>query len=117
MKIQRMGENRPVDVEADINYFPASGEVIETQDWKPRLLGEADEHTRKMTIRDVRGMESHFELDKNGFTFIQLPTKSRDVSTDEKIQGEYYAEVAEVLKELYAITAPAKGPPFSVPLD
>lgn len=92
-----------VDVEADINYFPATtGDVIETRDWKPRLLGDADENTRKMTIHDVRGFEDRFELDRNGFKFIKLPAKARDVSTDEKIQDKYYPEVAEVLKELYA---------------
>lgn len=97
------GEITPIDVEADINYFPAStGDVIETKDWKPRLLGDADEHTRKMTIHDVRGIEDRFALDRNGFKFVKLPTKARDVSTDEMIQDEYYPEVAEVLKELYA---------------
>lgn len=101
-----MSETQACDVEADINYFPAAtttaGDVIETKDWEPRLLGDADEHTRKLTIHDVRGIEDRFELDRNGFQFVELPTKARDVTTDEKIQDEYYPEVAEVLQELYA---------------
>lgn len=101
-KLRDMGETIPIDVKADINYFPATAELIETRYWKPRLLGDADEHTRKTTIQNVRGMESDFVLDKNGFQFVNLPSKPRDASTDEKIRGEYYAEIAEVLKELYA---------------
>lgn len=91
------------DIVADINYFPATGQVIETRDWKPRLLGDADDNTRKMLIRNIRGMEDEFELDRNGFKFIKLPSKPRDTSTDAIIQKKYYTEVEGLLKKLYVL--------------
>ncbi|CAN8101151.1 unnamed protein product [Discula destructiva] len=96
--------NGSADVAADINYFSPTAKVIETKDWKPRLLGDPNEYTRRMTIRDVRGMEDTFELDQNGFKFIRLPMKPRDMSTDEEIQNEYYCEIGEILKALTGAT-------------
>lgn len=95
------GQDGSAYIMADINYFPATGKVIETKDWRPRLLGDTNEFSRKMTIRDIRGLEDEFDLDNNGFKFIKLQPKPRDTSTDDKIQQEYYPEVAEILKNLY----------------
>lgn len=60
------------DVIADINYFPASGLPIPTTAWQKRYLGVGDEHTRSMTIHDVRNAQHAFNLETNGFTFMQL---------------------------------------------
>lgn len=94
------GKCAAYDVLADINYFPANGKVITTEEWKPRFLGLSDDYTRKMTIRDIRGMEDQFGLDRNGFKFVKLPSKHRSTEDDETIKTQWYPEVAEVIKEL-----------------
>lgn len=94
------GTSDTSDVIADINYFPATNRVIKVQDWKPRYLGIRDEYTRKMKIRNIRGMEGQFELQKNGFQFVQLPDKPRNVDKDTAIRTEYYREVEEVIRAL-----------------
>lgn len=43
MRISSQGQKGFGQVLADINYFTATGETIETKDWKPRLLGDANE--------------------------------------------------------------------------
>lgn len=94
------GKCTAYDVLADINYFPANGKVITTEEWKPRYLGVSDDFTRKMTIHDIRGMEDQFGLDRNGFKFVKLPSKHRSTEDDETIKTQWYPEVAEVIKEL-----------------
>lgn len=94
------GKIAAYDVLADINYFPATGKVITTEEWQPRYLGVSDEDTRKMTIRDIRGMEDQFSLDENGFKFVKLPSNHRSNDDDETIKTEWYPEISGVIKEL-----------------
>ncbi|KAI3394641.1 hypothetical protein diail_2451 [Diaporthe ilicicola] len=94
------GKRAAYDVIADMNYFPATGNVISTQEWKPRYLGVSNDFTRKVTIHDIRGMEDQFYLDKNGFKFLRLPSKHRNTDDDETIKSQWYPEVAEIIKEL-----------------
>lgn len=92
------------DVVADINYFPASAVPIPTTAWRKRYLGVGDEHTRSMTIHDVRHTQQTFDLDTNGFTFVKLSSKQRvdNSSTEEEIRQLYYPELVELAKSLYA---------------
>ncbi|ORY01748.1 hypothetical protein BCR34DRAFT_91109 [Clohesyomyces aquaticus] len=92
------------DVVADINYFPALGKPIEPSSWKRRFLGVSDEYTKAVTIRDVRGLEQNFELDKNGFQFVQLPNKERSTENDATIIREYYPEITELVKNMTSAT-------------
>lgn len=89
------------DVLAEINYFSATKKAIETSDWKPRFLGVGDEHTRKVTIHDIRGLEQGqlFSLDKNGFEFVKLSEKARNIDDDETIKKEYYTELEDLVKK------------------
>lgn len=91
-------------VVADINYFPASGVPITTTSWQKRYLGAGDEHTRSMTIHDVRNAQHAFNLETNGFTFMQLSSKQRvdSSSTEEEIRERYYPELVDLAKRLYA---------------
>jgi hypothetical protein len=54
-----------------------------------------------VTVRDVRGRESEFSLDKNGFEFYRNTAKEKDFLDDEKIKRGYYAEVEQLLKDAY----------------
>jgi hypothetical protein len=94
------GKTAAYDVLADINYFPANGKVISTEEWKPRYLGVSNDSTRKMTIRDIRGTEDKFSLDENGFEFVKLPSTQRSTEHDETIKAEWYPEVAQVIKDV-----------------
>lgn len=94
------GTTSASNVLADINYVPATNRVIKTQEWKPRHLGVRDEYTRRMKIHNVRGMEGQFELHRNGFQFIRLSDKPRNVDEDNAIHIEYYPEIQEVIRAL-----------------
>lgn len=89
-----------MDIHADINYFAARNDPIETSAWKPRHLGLRDEGTRTVKISDARGKEENFDLDVNGFKFVKLPPKSRSTESDAINQNEYYPEIEQVLKKL-----------------
>lgn len=56
---------------------------------------------RHVTVRDVRGRESEFTLDKNGFQFYRNTADEKDFLDDEKIKSGYYAEVEQLLKDAY----------------
>ncbi|KAF1956449.1 hypothetical protein CC80DRAFT_446388 [Byssothecium circinans] len=90
------------DIVADINYFPALGTPIPTSAWKARYLGQSDEFTRPMIIRDVRTTDKKFDLDVHGFQFVRLPPKTRVSSKDseETVKHEYYPELEDVAKKL-----------------
>ncbi|KAF3039711.1 hypothetical protein E8E12_004518 [Didymella heteroderae] len=94
--------SRKGDVDADINYFPASGVPIPTTTWQKRYLGIGDEHTRCMTIHNVRQTQQTFDLNTNGFTFLKLSHKQRvDISSsEEEIRQHYYPELVELAKNL-----------------
>lgn len=91
------------DVVADINYFPALGTPISKSEWKTRYLGDRDEFTRSMIIHDVRNSDKQFDLDTNGFQFVQLPPKNRISLDDEEetVKREYYPELEHLAKQLY----------------
>lgn len=97
------------DVIAEINYFPATGKPIPVSQWKTRYLDSRDDFTRSMAIHDVRISDKRFDLDTNGFRFVQLPPKKRISRDDdeETVKREYYPELEDLAKRLY-ITLPCR---------
>jgi hypothetical protein len=95
----------PGDVIADINYLPSTGTPIPPCSWKTRYLGITYEHTRRMTIRDVRLSPKTFDLQINGFQFIKLPPRQRVTVTDDEVmvKRSYYPELENLVTELYVI--------------
>lgn len=55
-------------------------------------------------VRDLRGKEDQFSLDKNGFMFMKHKSAVRpeDMSDTEKTTPIYTAECEEILKKVYA---------------
>ncbi|KAK4697612.1 hypothetical protein P7C71_g480, partial [Lecanoromycetidae sp. Uapishka_2] len=49
-------------------------------------------------IHDVRGKESHFVLDKQGFTFRGHQTQVHDFGRREDVEGIYLPEMEELLR-------------------
>ncbi|PIL32981.1 hypothetical protein GSI_05099 [Ganoderma sinense ZZ0214-1] len=54
--------------------------------------------TRPVVVHDVRGRESEYSLDKNGFQFVHWPSVEKAFTDLEVIKTKYYAEVEELLK-------------------
>ena len=50
------------------------------------------------TIHDVRGIESQFTLDKNGFGFCSTSTNVRNFSSTAQIEKTYLPEVENILR-------------------
>lgn len=57
---------------------------------------EVDEHT--MEIKNVRGRESEFDLDKNGFSYVLYQPKERPGHDVQSPDHPYMKEISEFLK-------------------
>jgi hypothetical protein len=65
-------------------------------------LGHADEENREVLVRDIRGTESEYSLEQNGFTTFKLPKKEgRDTAVLNGKTDEYYDELVAMVKVLY----------------
>jgi hypothetical protein len=56
--------------------------------------------TRPTTIKDLRGHEQEFMLDKHGFEYHTSPTKFTDFGNDAAVRSEYYREVEGIVKKV-----------------
>jgi ferredoxin len=54
-----------------------------------------------VTIKDVRGEEDKYTLDKNGFEFRRHTSVEKDFVDDEQIKAQYYPETEQLLKDAY----------------
>ncbi|KAF2215888.1 hypothetical protein CERZMDRAFT_81979 [Cercospora zeae-maydis SCOH1-5] len=54
----------------------------------------------KMKITDVRGSESDYTIDKQGFAWVNAPTAQKTWEDDEEIERVYYPECEELLKKV-----------------
>lgn len=91
------------DIETTIGYWrdPNGAAVPNIEHDAEILLGHLDEEKVPMLIKDMRGTESSYTLDTQGFTVRALPTKPADV-TDQTVDGPYFQEISKMIKELYA---------------
>jgi hypothetical protein len=86
---------------AELHYLTRTAEkptryVMEPPSGVPGWNGIDDPHT--VLIRDARGHESEFTLDRNGFTLIKAPTAVRDFYDPDEIKSVYYTEVERLLR-------------------
>lgn len=80
----------PSDGSAPWNYVEQPPEG-----WPQRNYGE-DSH--EVTINDIRGREQEFDMNVNGFRTVSgVESKEKDFTDDDKIKGNYYPEVEQVL--------------------
>lgn len=89
-------------VEAWLNFFkdnedgsPPAPWIIEKDDtfYRPHAV-------HRVTISDVRGEESDFTLDENGFQIHAHTASDCNFLDDDEIKASYYPEVQQLLKEL-----------------
>lgn len=88
---------------ATINYLrrPAGGakptrHVAEPPPGVPRSNIEADPRT--VPVRDGRGREDEFTLDRHGFALLRAPSRVRDFYDEARIMSDYRREVEALLR-------------------
>lgn len=68
----------------------------------PRTNCESDVQSN-ILIRDIRGSETEYTLERNGFQVLELKTKltPADFHDREKVKAVYYEELKELLMETF----------------
>lgn len=91
----------PQDVQTVLNYYkpnedgsPPHPTYVERPETYDRPF-----ETHHATVRDVRGSDKEYTLDKNGFEFYRHTAQEKDFQDDDKIKDGYYAETEQLLKD------------------
>ncbi|KAI0297529.1 hypothetical protein B0F90DRAFT_1634094 [Multifurca ochricompacta] len=96
----------PHFVDTTLRYFtpPADGSKAWTSTNADPTTGKRasnwEYQTHPVKVENVRGRESEYSLDKNGFQYFHHPSQHTSFSNDEEIEREYYPESIELLKQL-----------------
>jgi hypothetical protein len=93
----------PQDVKTTLNYYKPNEDGSPphpTYTDRPETY-ERPNDVRPVTVSDVRGRESDFTLDGQGFQFQRHAATEKNFLDDEKIKSAYYAELEQFLKDLY----------------
>ena len=103
----------PQDVHTTLNYYKDPGDGSEPA---PIYVGKPETYERPsetvdVTVRDIRGQEPNFTLDKTGFQIHKHKSAEKDFNDDDHIKAVYYPETEQLLKDVYALTIPPSLPP------
>ncbi|TBU23189.1 hypothetical protein BD311DRAFT_868949 [Dichomitus squalens] len=94
----------PHDVPTSLNYYTPIGTEEPYQYVQAPPEGKAPHNLgsepHEVTVRDARGREDEFSLDKNGFQFVKYPSVEKEFDDEERIKAVYYPEVEKLLKEV-----------------
>lgn len=60
-----------------------------------------------VTVHDVTGHENEYDLDQNGFQFVQHASEEKVFDDEERIKILYYAEVEQLLKDQSVLSGPS----------
>ena len=55
---------------------------------------------RPVDIRDARGYEKEFDIDKHGFQYHKRPCTEKDFTDDAQVKAVAYPETEQLLKDL-----------------
>jgi hypothetical protein len=94
--------NNPQDVNTVLNYFKPNEDGSPPH---PTYIDRPETYERPFeahpaTVRDVRGREQDYTLDKQGFQVHRNSANEKDFLDDEKIKSGYYAETEQLLKDV-----------------
>ena len=94
-------EAAPKAIEATLNYIVDNGEKVFTVTASPggtdvRSGGTQD--PRRVTIRNGRLYADKFELERDGFRFVDHDTKVKDFFDPDEIRRVYYPEMEALIK-------------------
>jgi hypothetical protein len=91
----------PHTIEATVNYILNDGTEIFTYTGGPgstevKSQGTTDPH--RVTMHNARPRRQQFDLDVDGFRFVDHPTKMKDFFDADEIKRVYYPEMVELVK-------------------
>ena len=92
----------PNTVEATVNYIANDGTKLFTYTGGPgstevKSQGTAD--PRRMTLHNARPHLKEFDLERDGFRFVDHPTRMKDFFDPDQIAQVYYPEMVELVKQ------------------
>lgn len=93
---------QPASVSASVGYHlePERGGA---EVWCPGTVQDKrrpHDH-QDVTITNIRGRESEFTLDKQGFEVIPFATSVEDDGDNASFEGQYYQDVVDHVKKAY----------------
>ncbi len=93
---------KPEDVHTVLNYYKPNEDGSPP---RPTYVDRPETYDRPfevhpVTVHDVRGHDSDYTLDGNGFQFHKNTSREKDFLDDEKIKNEYYIETEQLLKNV-----------------
>lgn len=84
------------DFEAQLRYYDGSSVPENTM---AVLVGDTAVVTHPYTVRDMRGKEDQFDIDRQGFAVLKHKTQVQDWHEKEVITSTYYDEMKTMLTE------------------
>jgi len=93
--------SKPQDVDTVLHYYKPNADGSPphpTYTDRPETY-ERPTEVHPATVRDVRGKESDYTLDKNGFQFYKHTSEEKDFKDDDEIKKLYYPETEQLLKD------------------
>jgi len=92
----------PNTIEATVNYIANDGTKLFTYTGGPgstevKSQGTAD--PRRMTLHNARPHLKEFDLERDGFRFVDHPTRMKDFFDPDQIAQVYYPEMVELVKQ------------------
>lgn len=100
--VDAASDPKPHHVHTVLNYYKDPGDgspAPPTYTDRPQT-GFARVIDVPVTIRDVRGHEAEYTLDKDGFQFRSHVATEKDFLDDGQIKARYYPEVEQLLKDV-----------------
>ncbi len=91
----------PQTIEATVNYIKNDGTLIYTYSGGPgstevKSQGTVDPH--RVTMHSARPHLKDFDLERDGFRFVEHPTRMKDFFDPDEIKRVYYPEMIELVK-------------------
>ena len=88
------------DVYAEFGYYlpPSGGRSEPSTNDLELIQGTKDQDTRRLLVLDIRGRGNEFDLDKNGFRYVNLHSEIENWHDDDHIKEVYYPELEEMLR-------------------
>ena len=89
------------DVLTTLYYYKDPGDGSEPA---PSYVGKPETYERpseplNVVVSDVRGSESQYTLDKNGFEYFKRGSTETAFNDDDHIKSVYYPEVEQLLRD------------------
>jgi hypothetical protein len=87
------------DIEAVMSYWrdPGDGSLPDPENDAEIFLGHHGEENHTMLIRDIRGSESSYSLDRHSFQVYTI-SKERDITNKDFVKTEYFEEISNLVK-------------------